>query len=76
MMKKWIKFILLKVVEIPIIIYIPYKLGAVVQPSYTMFGQWAVGAVFTAMGGCVLFLFLWGLYRLIKLNLKWAKIIK
>lgn len=75
-MKKWIKFMLLKMVEIPIIIYVPYKLGAVAQPSYTMFGQWVVGAVFTVVGGCVLFLFLGGLYGLIKLNLKWAKTMK
>ena len=76
MMKKWIKFILLTVIEIPIITYMPYKLGVVVQPSYTMFGQWVVGAMFIVFGGCVLLLFHWGLYGLIKLNLKWAKTMK
>jgi hypothetical protein len=76
-MKKWLIFSLLKVIELSLIIFIPYWIGQFVfideTIKTTIFALWFMGFLIVCLLVGVIMLLSVGIGFLIELNLKWSK---
>jgi hypothetical protein len=72
-MKKKVLFLVFKIIELPILAYVPWWIGSVMEPEAYFWGQWLFGAFAIFLTLIILFIFVTGLIGLVKGNWALAK---